>query len=135
MPVLLETDPVCLARDDNNDLIVPLRIARGMEAILILIRVRLLLWRDEWFLDRDAGMPWLETEDGVVTTRDAILSPGYDAAKVARAVRGEILSVPGVASIPELRSTFDSQTRNLTIEFVVRTAFGDSALTTVALEA
>lgn len=133
MAVLLETDPVCFARDEDNDLIIPLRIARGMEAILILIRTRLLLWRDELFLDRDAGMPWIETEDGVVDERDAILGQVYDPVKVARAVRTEILSTPGVISIPALSSSFDGETRNLAVTFVVRAAFGDSEETTVQL--
>lgn len=125
MPALLSTDALCFARDENGDRIVPGRLASGMEAILILIRARLLLWRDEWFLDRDAGMPWLETPDGVVTERDAILGQAFDAAKTARAVRAEILTVPGVVDVPELRCAFDGETRNLTISFVVRVRFAD----------
>jgi hypothetical protein len=140
MPALLSTDPLCLARDADNELIVPMRVARGMEALLILVRCRLLLWRDEWFLDRDAGMPWLETPDGVVTEADAILGQVFDAAKVARAVRREILTVPGVVDVPELRCAFDGETRNLTISFVVKARFADlgdvtSAETRVALAA
>lgn len=135
MPVLLESDPRCFARDERNDLIVPRRLARGMEALLILCRTRLYLWRDEWFLDRDIGMPWLETPDGVVTEQDAILGQAFDAAKTARAVRRELLAVTGVIDVPELRCTFDGETRTLSIEFRVRAAFGDSELVTVALAA
>lgn len=135
MPALQVTDPVCFARDANNNLIIPLRFARGLEAILILVRTRLLLWRDEWFLDRDAGMPWLETSDGAVTERDAILGQVFDPAKTARAVRREILTVAGVVTVPELRCSFDGDERALSIAMVVRTRFGDSPTTTLVLAA
>lgn len=125
MPALLSTDPLVLARDADGNLLVPLQPARGMEALLILVRARLLLWRDEWFLDRDAGMPWLETPDGVVTERDAILGQAFDPAKAARAVRREIMTVPGVVEVPELRCAFDGPTRTLSISFVVRARFAD----------
>lgn len=124
---LLTTDPVCLARDpDTNDLIVPLRLARGLEAIGILVRTAFLLWRDEYFLNRDIGTPWIETEDGAVTERDAILGQPYDAAKVSRVLRGVALGVTGVSDVVQFRSSFDGETRNLTASCIVRTAFGDA---------
>ena len=135
MPALLSTDPVVFARDENNDIIIPLRIARGIEAVLILVRTALLLWRDELALNRDVGMPWIETEDGVVTERDAILGQPYDAAKIARVVRKELLAVNGVLGVIQFASSFDAETRTLAVSLIVRTAFGDSPLTTVALAA
>jgi len=121
----LSTDPVVFARDQNNDLIVPLRKASGLEAVLILVRTAWLLWRDEWFLNRDLGTPWLETEDGVVTEQDAILGQPYDAAKIARVLRGEALAVPGVLDVAEFKSSFDGTTRNLTVSATIITRFGD----------
>ncbi len=121
----LSTDPVVFARDERNDLIVPLRKASGLEAVLILVRTAWLLWRDEWFLNRDLGTPWLETEDGVVTEQDAILGQPYDAAKIARALRGEALAVPGVLDVAEFKSSFDGETRNLTVSATIITRFGD----------
>lgn len=119
------TDPVVFARDENNDLIVPLRKAVGLEAVMILVRTKWLLWCDEWFLNRDEGTAWLETEDGVVTERDAILGQPYDAAKIARELRGKALAVPGVSDVAEFKSAFDGETRNLTVSATIRTAFGD----------
>lgn len=129
---LTAADPVVFARDANNDLIVPLRKATGLEAVLILVRTALLLWRDEWFLNRDSGTPWLETEDGVVTERDAILGQPYDAAKIARTLRKVVLAVPGVSDVTQLRSSFNGDTRNMTVSMVVRTRFGDSPLVVTA---
>ena len=123
---LLSTDPICFARDPvTNDLIVPMRIARGLEAIAILIRTRLLLWRDEWFLDRDAGTPWLETEDGVVAERDAILGQAYDAGKTQRALRPVILGVTGVTGVRQCTSAFDGEQRILSVSCVAVSQFGD----------
>lgn len=129
MPALLTTDPVCFARDENNDLIIPLRVARGLEAILILVRSAWLLWRDEWFLNRAIGVPYLPTTDGEVTKTDAILGQGYDPAKLARGLRGEALAINGVRDVAEFKSRFDGETRNVTASCVIRTAFGDAPIT------
>lgn len=131
----LSTDPICFARDENNDLIIPLRRATGLEAVLILCRTALLLWRDEWFLNRDVGTPWLETTDGAVTEQDAILGQGFDAAKTQRVLRKVLLGITGVTAIAELKTAFDGPTRNLTVSFVIKTRFGDSPLTSIAIAA
>lgn len=122
---ILSTDPLVLARDENNHLIIPIRIARGLEAAVILVRTVLLLWRDEYFLNRGIGTPWLETEDGQVTERDALLGQPYDAAKIARTLRPVILSVSVVRDVTQLRSSFDGE-RNLAVSCVISTAFGDA---------
>lgn len=131
---LPSTDPVVFARDANHDLIIPLRQAAGLEAVLILVRTAWLLWRDEWFLNRDVGMPWLETEDGVVTDRDAILGQVYDPAKVSRALRAEALAIPGVVDLAEFKSSFDGASRNLTVSAVVRVQFADGVTGSGAVE-
>lgn len=122
------TDPVVFARDSSNDLIVPLRKASGLEAVLILVRTAWLLWRDEYFLNRDKGTPWLETEDGVVTESDAILGQVFDQAKIARVLRAEALAVRGVSDVAEFKSSFDGETRNVTVSALIRTQFGDGTI-------
>lgn len=121
-------DPLCFARDENGDRIVPGRLASGMEAVLILVRAAVKLWRAEWFLDKDVGMPWLETPDGFVTERDAILGQAFDAAKTARALRREILAVPAVVEVPELRCSYDGTSRTLSITLRVRARFDDTEI-------
>ncbi len=122
---VLSTDPVVFARDATGDLIIPRRKASGLEAVLILVRTAWEVWRDEWFLNRDFGTEWLETEDGVVTESDAILGQVFDQAKIARVLRGRALAVNGVSDIQEFKSSFDGSSRNLTVSATIRTAFGD----------
>jgi hypothetical protein len=132
MAILLETDPVCFARDENNDIIIPLRVARGLEAVLILVRTAWRLWRDEWFLNRDAGTPWIETEDGVVTETEAILGQPYDAAKIARVLRAEALAAhPAVTDVAEFKSSFDPEERSMSVTAVIRSRFGDAPVSVV----
>ena len=126
------TDPVVFARDENNDLIIPRRKVAGLEAVLILVRTAWGLWRDEFFLNRDKGTPWLETTDGVVAETDAILGQPYDAAKIARVLRGEALAVNGVVDVQDFKSAFDGETRNLQVSATIRTAFGDGTVSVAA---
>ena len=121
----LSTDPICFARDSTGRLIVPLRLARGADGILVLLRHAIETWRDEWFLDRRVGLPYLETADGYVTEAEAILGPPYDAARIARIVRPVVLGVPGVTGIRELVSGFDGGTRAMSLRVRAITAFGD----------
>lgn len=128
----LSTDPLVFARDQNNNLIIPLRKASGLEAIAILVRTAWGIWRDEFFLNRDVGMPWLDTEDGVVTERDAILGQPYDAGKTARALRAEAIAINGVRDVVGIRTSFDGATRTLTASGTVRSNFGDVVVSTAA---
>lgn len=129
---LLESDPVCFRRTPDGDLMFPLELATGLEAVEIGIRTRLLMFRGEWFLDLDAGMPWLETPDGVVGPRDAILGQKFDRVKTRSAIVGEIMSTPGVYDLVDLVIEFDEATRRLSISWTVTTVFGDTSSDTLA---
>jgi hypothetical protein len=122
---VLSTDPLVFARDANNELIIPLRKASGLEAIQILVRCAWLLWRDEYFLNRDVGMPWTETADGAVTERDAILGQPYNAAKLHGALRDEALKIVAVIDVTDMRSQFDGETRNVAVQGTVIAQFAD----------
>lgn len=131
---LLEGDPVDWELDNDNDLIIPIRYTSGIAAVVQGIRIRLQLWRGEWFLDLDAGMPYLPTEDGVIVPESAaILGQKFDSVKARTALRKEIFSTPGVIDVPELRITFDGPTRTLGIEFRAITKFGNTDLEVITL--
>lgn len=131
---LLIGDPVVFVRDTDNHLVFPLRLARGLEAVAIGIRTRLLMCRGEWFLDLDKGVPYLPTEDGVVPESEAILGQPFDPVKIRAALLDLILETPGVLDVPVLRVSFDGAERVLTITWVARTRFGDTPVDTLNKE-
>jgi hypothetical protein len=88
-----------------------LRVVTGTEAIAQRLRVRLRLFRSDWFLDTLAGVPY---HDYVLRKRS---SPG-----VRREVfRRAIASMPGVREIVSLDVQLDQRARTLTVTCEVRT--------------
>jgi len=127
---LLETDPVCFARDVDNELEIPLRLVSGLDAVAVGARTRVGMFAGEWFMDLDAGIPYLP--DGVaIPEREAILGQKFDAIKARAAFRRELLTTPGVVEIPTLLVAFDGPSRTMTINWVLRTAFGDTPVDTL----
>lgn len=96
----LELDPA------TWDLKVPPNIVKGAAAIAQRIRVRLLFFKREWFLDQRQGMPYFE----------AILVKNPDLTLVQSIFRRAILATPGVLAIANLRTNFDRATRTFTID-------------------
>jgi hypothetical protein len=128
LAALLSTDPVCFRRTPSGDLLFPLQLAYGLEAVAIGCRTRLLLCRGEWFLDLDKGIPYLPTADGSVPEKDAILGQPFDPVKVRAAMLAELLSVPGVLDVPTLRISFDAPNRVMGVTWVARARFGDTPI-------
>ncbi len=122
---LLSTDRVDWALDAAGDLVMPIRWTRGIEAVAQGIRIRLQLVRGEWFLDRDAGVPYHEG-NGVDPTL-VILGRRFDRVRAEAAFRAAILRTPGVASITSIGMEFDARTRKLAVAIRVKVAFADLA--------
>lgn len=126
---LLSTDGVCFRRTPEGDLKFPLELARGLEAVAIGIRSRLLLFAGEWFLNTLVGMRWLPSVDGVtIPERAAILGQHFDPLKLKTEFRREIMTTPGVVGVPFITSTFGGETRTADVSWVARTVFGDTPL-------
>lgn len=124
---ILSTDFLVFARDECGDLEIPLRKASGLEAVGILILCAVRLWRDEYFLNRAAGVAWLETEDGFVTEAEAILGQRFSPAKLDRELRKVISQVTGVGRVTRIAGSFDNAERTLAIRISVRAVFADIA--------
>ncbi len=77
------------------------------------ILTRLLLMRGEWFLDKTDGTPYATEILGAHT------KPFYDLA-----IQERILRTPGVVSIIDYQSNFDSVKRSLTVSASVETIYG-----------
>lgn len=130
----LATEPVRLAADTTtHDVIVPLRFASGVEAVVQGCRDRLMAVRGEWFRDLDLGAPWLENDR--VSSSVAILGQRFNDARVRNAVRNALLGDPSgaVAEVLRLEASFNRATRVLTITWQVRATFGDTPVETTEI--
>lgn len=122
---MLTTDTLDLALNSSGDLIVTggdMQISSGEDGVAKLIRIAILLFRGEWFLNLDAGVPYLERQG--VPASEAIMGQAFDKAKIESAFRDAILGVSGVAQVTSLAATYVSSTRTLNVAWTVQTTFG-----------
>lgn len=130
---ILTTDPIDVLIDPatgdisaTGDLV----LTTGITAVVQGARIRLRTVAGEWFLNRAAGVAWLE-RDGVDVSR-VLLGQKYNQAKAIREFRNallgtaEVAGVPGIVSLTRLECTFDNRSRTLTVTWQARTAFGDT---------
>ena len=113
---LLATDPIDLLLDSDGDMVVDsdLHFSTGAEAVAQGIRIRLQMFKGEWFLDLDTGVPYW----------DDLLGAKYNEVRARAAFRDAIVSAPGVDELITLKVTFDGATRTLAVSWEVRCAFG-----------
>ncbi len=133
MSALLETDPLglLLTTDGDVDMSAGWQFQAGLDAIIALVRFRLQLIRGEWFLDLDAGVPYLE-RPGVPASM-ALLGQKFNEGRMRRAIRDAILGAPGVTSIAKLDITFSAATRAAAITWSARCRFGETEPDVLAL--
>ena len=89
--------------------------AESAEACGQNVKSRLLLLAGEWFLDADAGLPYL----GQIVIKPANLPLAESL------IKRRILDTDGVAEITGFLMDFDSNTRRLTVSAQVRTIYDD----------
>lgn len=123
---LLATDPVDIALDTaTNDLLIvngDAQLISGLDGLAQEIRIAVLMVRGEWFLNLDAGVPYLE-RDGVTAT-EAILGQPYNQVKTNAIFREAILGVNGVSTLDFLASSYTPQGRILNVQWRVTAVFG-----------
>lgn len=90
------------------------------EAVAQAVKTRLGLWYGEWFLDTSDGTPWNEQILGKRTR-----GRNYDAA-----IRQRILGTQGVSEISEYSSSFDGNTRALSVQATITTIYGTTQIST-----
>lgn len=123
----LETDPIDLLLDADGDVTIAngdVVFSSGIPAVVQSVRLALNLFRGEWFLNLDEGVPYIAND--VVTESEAILGGKYNEIRTRRVFRDAILAAPGVVELTSLAVSFDSATRSLSVQFQVRTEFGVS---------
>lgn len=106
--------------DDSHDMTFGQGIAnmsRDDEACAQAVKTRLLLLFNEWFLDTDAGVPYLQD----VTIKPANMP-------LAEAViKQTILETEGVLEIRSFNMTLDRNTRRLTVNATVANVYGTTS--------
>ena len=80
-----------------------------------LIETRLLLVRQEWFLDLNAGLPWYTEMTG----------RNVNPFTVRSYISNEIVNTPGVESLQSLEMDYDSAARKLNLVYVYTDVFGE----------
>jgi hypothetical protein len=91
-----------------------LAIVSGSELVTQRLQVALQLFKGEWFLDADAGIPWYQE----------ILEKGVDVTVVDSILRKQILATEGVNRILTYSSSIDAATRIVSVAFTVDTVYG-----------
>lgn len=79
------------------------------------VRSRLLFYQGEWFLDLTAGVPYFQQ----------IFQKPAQIATAESALKSEILKTEGLNSLTSFSSSFDRQTRQLSVSFTANTIYGE----------
>ena len=83
------------------------RVRQGVE-------IALRIWRGEYFLDSEVGVPYLET----------IIVKSPSLPSIEAALRAVIRSVDGVQSVDSLTAALDRQARSLSVNFTATSSYG-----------
>lgn len=117
----LELDP------KTHDLVIAapgdMRLVDGAARVAQQIKVTLLMFLGEWFLDTTFGVPYLEE----------VLVKNPKFAGINALLRARIIDVPGVERIRTMSFDFDRQRRTLAVTFNAETPFGLTGPHNVAL--
>lgn len=124
---MLDSDPIDVALDEDGDLLVDpdvgFVILTGIEGVKQCVQIRLLLFKGEWFLDLDAGVPYYQE----------ILGEKYNESLLRQRLAEAIKGAPGVLEILSLELEFVALTRRVNVIWSIRTTFGDTEPDTLAL--
>jgi hypothetical protein len=100
--------------DANGDYAINSFIEDG-EATVQAIYTKLSLWRGEWFLNQNDGIPYMES----------ILGKPRSLHLIERLLKQTMLNVEGVKKILSFSMNLDRQTRKLTIEYSAQDIYGN----------
>jgi hypothetical protein len=95
----------------------------GVDAVAQAIETRLMLYLEEWWEDRNDGLPLWQSILG---------APGGKKKIIDKLIQERILGTPNVTSISEITTTLDPDTRAYSFTCVVDTIFGSVQVSNVA---
>ena len=102
---------------ETHDLIIvdkDLVLINNAERVAQQIKITLLAFLGEWFLDQRFGVPYLES----------VMIKNPNMAYIRGILRGKILDVPDVKSVDSLSTQINIKTRTLTVSYEVSTVYG-----------
>ncbi len=122
---MLETDPRDLLLDSQNDLVIDrdLQWSIGIDGVIQECRIKMQMFKNEWFLDLDSGIPYWGDILGQ--------KPRLAMAAAGQAFTEALLSVEGVESVTKMDVTYNGTTRRMTVAWSVRCVFGDTPVDTL----
>lgn len=89
------------------------------EAIAQRVKCRLWSFVNDWFLDVDFGLPWIEK----LETRNGVN-------EIVLMVKNQVLNTDGVVEVSECTPSFNSETRKLTISVSYIDQYGNQGIAT-----
>lgn len=108
-----------LSLNSNHDLhIINGQIARvsNSDAVLQLVKTRLLLMREEWFMDLSAGLPWFSK----------MMGRNPNPYKIRSYVAKEIILTEEVSELKSLELVYNKEIRKLDILFSYTDIYGNT---------
>ena len=121
MDLLLDTDPLSPSYGDltwkNGPLAPDYTTQSRVDVVAQRLRIRLLTFREEWFLDTSYGVPYFQS----------ILGHKIKKSSVDLIFQREILAENGVKELTFFESTFEN--RKYTLSFRVKVTTGDETET------
>lgn len=126
------TPGVDFALDDDGDLDLStgdLTFTQGLAAVAQGLYIALHVFKGEWFLDREFGIPYLPND--VVPESEALLGGKFNPTTARAHFYKAIAAVSGVLEIRTLSLIFSAATRNLVVSFNVRAETGTIIVTEV----
>ena len=95
---------------------IELGVVRGSDAVAQAAAVELRWWLGEWFLDRRRGVPYVQR----------LFRKGVGLATVRAVLRRQLGRAPGVDRVMSIRVEADRASRELSINFELRTVDGET---------
>jgi len=93
-------------------------LVNSPDAVAQAIKTRLALWLGEWFVDVTDGTPW----------NQKVLGKRLPGRNPDAAIKQRILGTQGVTEITGYSSTFDGNSRTLSIAATVNTTYGAATI-------
>lgn len=98
----------------NNDL----QLVLNSDQVVQNIKIRLQFFKNEWFLDITPGVPFFED----------IFVKNPNIPNIDSIIKAHIVDTPEVEELLEYNSEFDNSTRQYTVDFKVRSVYGEEEL-------